>query len=65
MHLPEQDLVTAVSQASARAGRSLRLTHHGGQGADHPVHPAIPETRYLKALFAEADDAGVATPSGS
>jgi len=21
------------------------------QGADHPVHPAIPETRYLKAVL--------------
>jgi len=24
----------------------------GSQGADHPVIPAIPETRYLKAVFA-------------
>jgi len=23
----------------------------GGQAADHPVHPAIPETDYLKAFF--------------
>jgi 23S rRNA (cytosine1962-C5)-methyltransferase len=23
----------------------------GGQGPDHPVHPAIPETRYLKTLL--------------
>ena len=23
----------------------------GGQSPDHPVHPAIPETRYLKAFF--------------
>ncbi len=54
MHLPEEDLVSALSQASVRAGLGLRLTYRGGQGADHPVHPAIPETRYLKALFAEA-----------
>ena len=23
----------------------------GGQSPDHPLHPAIPETRYLKAFF--------------
>jgi 23S rRNA (cytosine1962-C5)-methyltransferase len=23
----------------------------GGQAADHAIHPAIPETRYLKAVF--------------
>ncbi|MDJ0877037.1 MAG: class I SAM-dependent rRNA methyltransferase [Halieaceae bacterium] len=57
MHLPEQDLVTAVSQAATRSACSLRLTHQGGQGADHPVHPAIPETRYLKALFCEREPA--------
>ena len=22
----------------------------GAQGPDHPVHPAIPETRYIKSL---------------
>ncbi len=63
MHLSEPDLVSAVSQAGVRTDRALRLTYQGGQGADHPVHPAIPETRYLKALFAEAA-AGPATPAG-
>ena len=28
------------------------LIAQGGQSPDHPVHPAMPETRYLKALFA-------------
>lgn len=58
MHLPEADLVTALSQAAARGGRELTISHQGGQGADHPVHPAIPETRYLKALFAELAPTG-------
>ncbi|MEE4192015.1 MAG: class I SAM-dependent rRNA methyltransferase [Halieaceae bacterium] len=60
MHLPDEDLVSAVSQASVRAGLDLRITYRGGQGADHPVHPAIPETRYLKALFADV----VPSPGG-
>lgn len=57
MHLPEQDLVDAVAGAARRAGKALRLTHSGGQAADHPVHPVIPETRYLKALFADLNPA--------
>ena len=28
-----------------------RILEAGGQSPDHPVHPAIPETRYLKAFF--------------
>lgn len=57
MHLPEQDLVEAVAAAARRTGKSLRITHSGGQSADHPVHPVIPETRYLKALFADLSPA--------
>ena len=35
----------------AKAGRSARILHVGGAGPDHPVHPALAETAYLKALF--------------
>jgi 23S rRNA (cytosine1962-C5)-methyltransferase len=37
--------------AARRAGRGLQLLEVGQQGPDHPVHPAIPETAYLKTLF--------------
>ena len=50
-HLSEADLVAVAQRAAARAGRFLRLLAAGGQAADHPVHPAIPETRYLKSLL--------------
>jgi 23S rRNA (cytosine1962-C5)-methyltransferase len=33
-----------------RAGRTARLIRQAGAGADHPVHPLLPETAYLKAL---------------
>ena len=33
-----------------RAGRTARLIRQSGAGADHPVHPMLPETAYLKAL---------------
>jgi 23S rRNA (cytosine1962-C5)-methyltransferase len=35
----------------ARAGRSAQILHVGGAGPDHPVHPQLAETSYLKALF--------------
>jgi 23S rRNA (cytosine1962-C5)-methyltransferase len=34
--------------------RRLQILEQGGQGVDHPVHPAIPETRYLKVFFCRA-----------
>lgn len=51
MHLSRADLVGAVQQAAVRAGCSLRIVEQGGQGPDHPIHPAIPETEYLKTVF--------------
>lgn len=33
-----------------RAGRRARIIHTGFAGPDHPVHPALAETAYLKAL---------------
>ena len=35
----------------ARAGRAAQILHVGGAGPDHPVHPLLAETAYLKALF--------------
>jgi 23S rRNA (cytosine1962-C5)-methyltransferase len=53
-HMSEADLVAVAQRAAARAGRFLRLLAAGAQAADHPVHPAIPETRYLKSLLLHA-----------
>ena len=58
MHLPEQDLVSAMGAAARRCQRQLRITAFGSQAADHPVLPQVPETRYLKAVFAEVSPAG-------
>jgi 23S rRNA (cytosine1962-C5)-methyltransferase len=51
MHLSRSDLITCVQQAAVRTGCQVRVVEQGGQGPDHPIHPAIPETEYLKALF--------------
>jgi 23S rRNA (cytosine1962-C5)-methyltransferase len=55
MHLARADLMAAMQQAAMRAGCRLRVVEQGGQGPDHPVHPAIPETEYLKVIFALVD----------
>lgn len=52
MHLSRPDLITTMQQASVRAGCDIRVVEQGAQGPDHPVHPAIPETEYLKVVFA-------------
>lgn len=50
-HLTEADLLAALQRAARHVGRFAQVLEIGGQSADHPVHPAIPETRYLKAVF--------------
>jgi len=50
-HLPEGELMAAVQAGARHFGRFVQVLESGGQSPDHPVHPAIPETRYLKALF--------------
>lgn len=52
MHLQRADLIGAMQLAAVRAGCQLRVVEQGAQGPDHPIHPAIPETEYLKAVFA-------------
>ena len=50
-HMDREAFVRTVAQAGRRAGRFLQLLETGQQGPDHPVHPSIPETAYLKTLF--------------
>ena len=50
-HMEAPTLQRAVLQASRHVDRNLQLLERGRQGADHPVHPAIPETEYLKAIY--------------
>lgn len=50
-HLSRQELHRSLQQAARGAGRELQLLFDGGQGPDHPVHPAIAETAYLKTAF--------------
>lgn len=51
MHLSRAQLTDVVRAGGRHIDRNIQVFASGGQGADHPVHPAIPETDYLKALF--------------
>lgn len=51
-HLSRDSLQNTMHKAASHLDRNLQLLEQGHQGPDHPVHPAIPETDYLKAIFA-------------
>ncbi|PPR09368.1 MAG: Ribosomal RNA large subunit methyltransferase I [Alphaproteobacteria bacterium MarineAlpha11_Bin1] len=44
-----------VNRGIRDAGRSGRIIHTGGAGPDHPAHPSLPESAYLKCLFIQVD----------
>jgi len=48
---PDQ-LSETVLRAARHLDRTVQIIGRGHQAADHPVHPAIPETDYLKTLVA-------------
>ncbi|TVQ88305.1 MAG: class I SAM-dependent rRNA methyltransferase [Chromatiaceae bacterium] len=53
-HLQRDAFIQVMQRAARRAGVGLQLLQAAGQGPDHPVHPAIPETSYLKTLVLRA-----------
>ena len=50
-HLAPGELVDAVQRGARHLDRFAQLVAVGGQAPDHPVHPAIDETRYLRAFL--------------
>ena len=50
-HMHGDQLLRTVQQAARHSDRGLQLLQYGHQSPDHPIHPAIPETAYLKAYF--------------
>jgi 23S rRNA (cytosine1962-C5)-methyltransferase len=55
-HVSAEDLQDAIAKAARGADKHLQILEMGGQAPDHPVHPAIPETRYLKAYFCRINE---------
>jgi 23S rRNA (cytosine1962-C5)-methyltransferase len=50
-HMDRDTLLHTLQQGARHVDRSLQLLEYGQQGPDHPIHPAIVETAYLKAYF--------------
>ncbi len=50
-HMDDSRLLQTLQQASRHRDRSMQLVERGQQGPDHPVHPAIEETAYLKTYY--------------
>jgi 23S rRNA (cytosine1962-C5)-methyltransferase len=49
-HVFEDRFLEAIRDAARDAGRQLQMVRRGEQASDHPVLPAVPETRYLKSF---------------
>jgi 23S rRNA (cytosine1962-C5)-methyltransferase len=47
-HVPADAFAATVAEGLHRARRDGRIVFSGGAGPDHPVHPLLPETAYLK-----------------
>lgn len=51
-HLKREQLHDTILKVSRHVDRNAQIVEQGHQGPDHPVHPAIPETDYLKSFTA-------------
>ena len=54
-NIPPERFATECAQGLLRAGRRAAMIRQAGAGPDHPVHPLLPESAYLKALVYALD----------
>ena len=52
-HFSADALLDALNRAACALGLRLRVLKRLAQSADHPIHPGMPETEYLKGFLAE------------
>ena len=52
---PREGLIEALARAAMAGHRRASIVAELHAGADHPVHPAMPETEYLKGLLARVE----------
>ena len=57
-HVSLEDLLTVIQRTARHMDRFVQVLEVGGQSACHPVHPAIPESRYLKTVFCRVTSSG-------
>lgn len=59
VHVSDEAYLEQLCGAAKKVGRRLRQVHAGGQAADHPVRPEMPESRRLRTwAFSVTTDAG-------
>ncbi len=54
-NMPVEEFRQQVARGLHDAGRAARILHATGAAPDHPVHPMLLETAYLKALVLQID----------
>lgn len=54
-NIPPERFAAECAAGIARTGRAARLIRQAGAGPDHPVHPLLPESAYLKGLVYALD----------
>jgi len=54
-NIPPERFAAECAQGLLRTGRRVTLIRQAGAGVDHPVHPLLPESAYLKALVYALD----------
>lgn len=54
-HMPADLFAEEIAHGLAQAGRSGRILRIAGAAPDHPLHPQLPESAYLKALVLHLD----------
>lgn len=54
-HVDAEAFTAEIARGLAAAGREGRILTQGGAAPDHPVHPLLPESAYLKWLLLQLD----------
>ncbi len=54
-HLSEADFISVIQSCAHDSHRQARIVEVLGQSPDHPILPALPESRYLKCLILAID----------
>jgi 23S rRNA (cytosine1962-C5)-methyltransferase len=54
-HVGAEEFSRQAAWGISRAGREGRILRAAGAGPDHPVHPHLPESAYLKGLLLQLD----------
>jgi 23S rRNA (cytosine1962-C5)-methyltransferase len=54
-NMPLADFTEQVAHGIFEAGRTGRILHTVFAAPDHPVHPHLPESAYLKGLLLRLD----------